>query len=125
MARLSPDQLAYLESQPLGRLATVDGRGMPHVAPVGFVYNETTETIDIRGFNMSSTTKFGHVRRNGVAAIVVDDVLAPWSPRGIEIRGRAEALESAPDAETGLIRIHLDRLHAWGQGLVPRGHDGR
>jgi len=122
---LSAAQRSYLEAQPLGRLATVDGRGRPHVAPVGFTYNEVTGTIDIAGFNMSSTAKFRHIRANAMAAFVVDDVLPPWRPRGIEIKGRAEALDSAADAETGLIRIHPDRVHAWGEGLVPRHPDGR
>ncbi|MGH9006457.1 MAG: PPOX class F420-dependent oxidoreductase [Acidimicrobiales bacterium] len=122
---LSPAERAYLESQPLGRLATVDAQGRPHIAPVGYTYNATTGTIDIDGFNMSSTAKFRHVRRSGVAALVVDDVLAPWRPRGIEIRGQAEALDTAADAETGLIRLHLDRIHSWGEGLHPAGPDGR
>jgi pyridoxamine 5'-phosphate oxidase family protein len=122
---LSPAERAYLESQQLGRLATVDAQGRPHVAPVGFTYNEVIGTIDIGGFAMSGTAKFRHVRRSGVAAFVVDDVLAPWRPRGIEIRGRAEAIPSAADADTGLIRIHPDRVHSWGEGLRPSGPDGR
>ncbi len=122
---LTPAERAYLEEQRLGRLATVDAAGRPHVAPVGFTYNEETGTIDIRGFRMSATAKFAHVAKRGVAAFVVDDVLPPWRPRGIEIRGRAEALEHAPDADTGLIRIHLDRVHSWGEGLRPDSDDGR
>ena len=116
---------AYLEAQQLGRLATVDRQGRPHVVPVGYTYNQTTGTIDIGGFQMSTTAKFRHVRASGVAALVVDDVLPPWRPRGIEIRGRAEALETAAGAETGLIRIHPDRVHSWGEGLRPAGTDGR
>ncbi len=115
----------FLAAQPLGRLATVDTLGRPHVVPVGFTYNEVTNTIDIGGFNMSSTAKFRHVRERGVAAFVVDEVLEPWRPRGIEIRGRAEALESAADADTGLIRLHLDRVRSWGEGLAPASDDGR
>ena len=118
-------ELAYLDSQTLGRLATVDGRGLPHVAPVGFSYNATTGTIDIGGYNMAQTAKFAHVRRAGVAALVVDDVLPPWRPRGVEIRGRAEAIDSAPGAPTGLIRIRPDRVHSWGEGLRPASADGR
>ena len=124
-SRLSPDQRAYLETQRLGRLATVDDAGRPHVAPVGFFYNEALGTIDIAGFAMSSTAKFRHVARRGVAAFVVDDVLPPWRPRGIEIRGRAEALEHAPGAETGLIRLYPERVHAWGEGLRRERPDGR
>jgi pyridoxamine 5'-phosphate oxidase family protein len=92
---LSPAERAYLEGQPLGRLATVDAAGRPHIAPVGFTYNKATGTIDIGGFRMSATAKFAHVCSSGAAAFVVDDVLAPWRPRGIENRGRAEALDSA------------------------------
>ena len=121
----SDRERAYLDAQQLGRLATVDAQGRPHVAPVGYTYNETTGTIDIGGFSMSTTAKFKHVRRAGVAALVVDDVLAPWRPRGIEVRGRAEALATAPGADTGLIRIHPDRVHSWGEGLRPTGDDGR
>ncbi len=122
---LSDAERAFLAAQPLGRLATVDAVGLPHVVPVGFTYNEVTKTIDIGGFHMSSTAKFRHVRRSGVAAFVVDEVLEPWRPRGIEIRGRAEALDAAADAPSGLIRIHLDAVRTWGDGLVRPGDDGR
>jgi pyridoxamine 5'-phosphate oxidase family protein len=122
---LSGAERAYLETQQLGRLATVDSAGRPHVAPVGFTYNETTGTIDIDGWAMATTAKFKQVARTGVAALVVDDVLPPWRPRGVEIRGRAEAIASAPGADTGLIRIHPDRVHPWGEGLRPAGDDGR
>ena len=122
---LTPAERAYLDSQTLGRLATVDGRGVPHIAPVGFTYNPATGTIDIGGYNMAQTAKFAHVRRAGLAAFVVDDVLPPWRPRGVEIRGRAEAIDSAPEAATGLIRLHPDRVHSWGEGLRPLGRDGR
>jgi pyridoxamine 5'-phosphate oxidase family protein len=122
---LTGAERTYLETQQLGRLATVDGEGRPHVSPVGFTYNEATDTIDIGGWAMSTTAKFKHVARSGVAALVIDDVLPPWRPRGIEIRGRAEALLSGPGADTGLIRIHPDRVRSWGEGLRPASEDGR
>jgi pyridoxamine 5'-phosphate oxidase family protein len=42
--------------------------------------------------------------------VVIDDVLPPWQPRGVEIRGRAEAL-SSPEP---LIRVHPERIVSWG-----------
>lgn len=36
----------------------------------------------------------------------------PWRPRGVEVRGRAEALE----APVPQIRIHPDRIVSWGLG---------
>lgn len=51
--------------------------------------------------------------RTGVAALVIDDVLPPWRPRGIEIRGRGQAREDHPQS----IRIYPRRVTSW--GLVP------
>jgi pyridoxamine 5'-phosphate oxidase family protein len=50
------------------------------------------------------TKKYRDVERTGRAAIVIDDLAStdPWRPRGIEIRGRAEAIAEARP----LIRIH-------------------
>jgi pyridoxamine 5'-phosphate oxidase family protein len=43
---------------------------------------------------------------------VIDDLASadPWKVRGVEIRGRAEAV----DGERPLIRIHPDRVRSWG-----------
>lgn len=35
------EELAYLRSQPLGRIATVGADGQPDVVPVGFEYDGT------------------------------------------------------------------------------------
>ena len=44
--------------------------------------------------NFDRTKKFKAASRSGRAAIVIDDLAStdPWRPRGIEIRGRAEAV---------------------------------
>ena len=39
MSVLTDAEIEYLESQRLGRLATVGHDGMPHVVPVAFRYN--------------------------------------------------------------------------------------
>jgi pyridoxamine 5'-phosphate oxidase family protein len=49
------------------------------------------------------------VARTGRAAIVIDDVRPPWRPRGVEVRGRAEAIVEPP-----MIRIHAERIVSWG-----------
>jgi nitroimidazol reductase NimA-like FMN-containing flavoprotein (pyridoxamine 5'-phosphate oxidase superfamily) len=36
MSAFSDAELAYLKEAKLGRLATVDGKGQPHVVPVGW-----------------------------------------------------------------------------------------
>ena len=49
MSAFTPAEIAYLQSQRLGRLATVNAAGEPHVVPVAFRYNPELDTIDIGG----------------------------------------------------------------------------
>lgn len=105
------NETEYLGGGLLGRLATVGRDGTPHIAPVGFSYNDELDTIDIGGRDMANTKKFRDARRSGRAAFVVDDVIQPpWRPRGIEVRGRAEAIAG----ERPLVRIHPERIISWG-----------
>ncbi|GAA4545526.1 PPOX class F420-dependent oxidoreductase [Amycolatopsis samaneae] len=131
-------EIAYLRTQRLGRLATVGAHGEPHNVPVGLHYNAELGTIDIGGLNMAASRKYRDIRRNALVSFVVDDVdpIDPWTPRGIEVRGTAEAL-----AEGGrrfndvvadeMIRITPGRVVSWGieapwqdgthaRGTVPR-----
>jgi len=120
LSNFTQAEIEYLRSQRLGRLATVNSAGEPHVVPVSFRYNAELDTIDIGGLNMGQSKKFRDVGRNGRAAFVVDDViLAPWQARGIEVRGRAETVASggqeimanfAPE----MIRVFPKRIIGWG-----------
>ena len=104
-------ELDYLQSERrLARVATVGPDGMPHVTPVGWAYNAGADVIEIGGHNFAATKKFRDVARTGRAALVIDDVLPPWQPRGIEIRGRAKAVAEP----TPMIRIHPTRIVSWG-----------
>ena len=108
-------ETAYLGSQQLGRLATIQPDGSPQVKPVGFRVNPGLGTIDVTGFNLTSSQKFRNVRRNGQAALVVDDVAStdPWRVRFLEVRGTAEALEDGVDGGP-LIRIRPSRILSFG-----------
>jgi pyridoxamine 5'-phosphate oxidase family protein len=112
----------YLATQPLGRLATRRADGTLQNNPVGFSYNDQTGTIDIGGRAMGATRKFRNVAENGAAALVVDDLVSrdPWTVRGVEIRGHAEALVEQETASTytspEIIRIRPDRVISWGLG---------
>ncbi|MDQ3386006.1 MAG: PPOX class F420-dependent oxidoreductase [Actinomycetota bacterium] len=119
MSVFTEREIEYLRDQSLGRLATVGRDGEPHVVPLSFRYNEDLETIDIGGHNLGRSKKFRDIGSTGKAALVVDDVLPPWRPRGVEIRGRAEALGAGgravdEDFDEELIRIHPERIVGWG-----------
>ncbi|KUL39467.1 PPOX class F420-dependent oxidoreductase [Actinoplanes awajinensis] len=125
-------EVAYLRTQPLGRLATTGGAGHPHCVPVRFTYNADRDTIDITGRQLSGSRKYRDVRADGRVAFVVDDITSDSPPafRGLEIRGEAEALPAAGGAGTELIRIHPVRIVAWGidagweAGAAGRAADG-
>jgi pyridoxamine 5'-phosphate oxidase family protein len=101
-------------------LATLASDGSPQTRPVGFFLNEELGTIDIGGHNLGQSQKFRNIQRDGRVAFVVDDLASidPWSPRGIEIRGEAEAIVDAEPSRPGfsseLIRIRPNRLLSWG-----------
>ncbi len=119
---LSPDELAYLAEQRLARLATMQPNGTLQVSPVGVHYNPALQTIDIGGLNMASSQKFRNVRANGRVALVVDDIASvqPWRVRGVEVRGRGEALTEPEHPVIGgaIIRIHPVRVISWGVGTL-------
>lgn len=120
MSTFTEAELAYLASQRLGRLATVGAEGAPQNNPVGFHYNPQRETVDVYGLNLGATRKYRNVRTHPAVALVVDDIesIDPWKVRGVEIRGRAEALDDAAPPRAGMsrevIRIHPQRIISWG-----------
>src|SRR5215218_408057 len=113
MSVLRPAEILYLAGgRQLGRIATVGADGTPHVVPVAWIYDAVRDTIDVGGHDLERSKKFGDVARTGRAAIVIDDLAGtdPWRPRGIEVRGRGEAIA----LPTPLIRIHPERIVSWG-----------
>ena len=127
---LTAHDLDYLNSQPLGRLATVDSNGAPQNNPVGFAIDEAAGQVLIGGMAMGETRKFRNVQRNPHVAFVVDDLasVSPWVVRGIELRGVAEALVDVDPPMSAMsrevIRVTPHWIHRWGiesgRGLASR-----
>jgi pyridoxamine 5'-phosphate oxidase family protein len=122
MSVFTDNELAYLRSQRLARLATVRPDGTPQLAPVGFRYNPDLDVIEIGGRYLSQTKKFRNIQQNPHVALVIDDVLPPWQPRGVEIRGIAQTFATGGQALFGtnyavddaLIRITPVQIIGWG-----------
>jgi pyridoxamine 5'-phosphate oxidase family protein len=125
MSAFTEKELEYLAGQRLGRIATVGADGQPHVVPTGFHYSPEHDAIDVGGLRMSQTKKVRDVRHGGRASIVVDDVLPPWQPRMIEIRGTAEVFSEGGKAifgdrvEDTFLRIYPQRIISF--GVNPEG----
>ncbi|MDX3527860.1 PPOX class F420-dependent oxidoreductase [Streptomyces sp. ID05-39B] len=119
MTEFSEAERAYLRSQRLGRLATVDPQGRPQANPVGF-HPQDDGTILVGGHAMGTTKKWRNLQRNPKVALVVDDIVSerPWRVRGVDIRGEAELLTGphglGPHFSQEVILIRPHRIHSWG-----------
>lgn len=122
MSAFTPAELEYLRSQRLGRIATADASGQPHVVPVSFRYNAEHDAIEIGGHGgFAKRKKYRDVQQNPRAAFVVDDVVSvqPWKVRGIEIRGPIEIVPTGgsalgPGFDPELFRLRPKRIVSWG-----------
>ena len=127
MATFSDKELEYLHGQRLGRLATVDAKGAPHVVPVGFRLSEDGTAIDVGGHGMATSKKYRDLQANPRVAIVIDDLASvqPWTPRGLEVRGIAELHDSGGAERFGRgwdevwLRIVPERVVSWGIEAPP------
>jgi PPOX class F420-dependent enzyme/OxyR family protein len=116
MKRFTERELDYLLSERrLGRLATIQPDGQPHVVPVGWSYDPATETIVVSGRNFGATRKFRNAKLNPKVSLVVDDVLPPWRPRCVLIQGEADAVDAAA-SPTGqaFLRIRPTNIISFG-----------
>jgi pyridoxamine 5'-phosphate oxidase family protein len=118
MGIFNDSELAFLADQLLGRLATKAPDGTLQNNPVGYFVKD--DYIDIGGHGMGNSRKFHNVQTAAQVSLVIDEVSTEhgWFVRGIEIRGRAEALSDMDPPRPGysreIIRIHPQRILSWG-----------
>jgi pyridoxamine 5'-phosphate oxidase family protein len=87
------EELEYLRSQPLARLATVAADGQPDVTPVALEVEDTTLWVCGTGKAVLRTRKIRNITAgNRQVALVVDDLpsFQPFVARGIRIYGQAD-----------------------------------
>jgi pyridoxamine 5'-phosphate oxidase family protein len=89
------DEVEYLSSQALARLATVDDRGQPDVVPVAFQLDDDGAIwIGGVGESVLRTRKMRNIAAgHELVSIVVDDLVSfePFVARGVRVHGRASA----------------------------------
>lgn len=109
---------AYLRSQRLARLATASTTGAPDVAAVTFGVDG--DTIVSGGYDITKTVRYGNLKANPRAVIVIDDLAStdPWTPRGIKVRGSAVIEE-----HDGGLQIRITPEVIWSMGLNPDGEN--
>lgn len=114
-------QTEYLVGRMLGRLATVNADGRPHVVPTSFRLDRDAEVIRVGGHGVDGTKKARDIASNPYVAFVVDDLpsVDPWWARGVEIRGRATVHETGgedlgPGFGPTWIEIVPTKVVSWG-----------
>lgn len=115
---LSQAQRRFLDAGRVGRLATADRAGMPHVVPVCYAIGEDAAYIAIDEKPKNRTVPLKrerNIRENPQAALVVDRYEEDWTRLGwVMLRGRAELLEPGEEhaAAQELCRARYPQLRA-------------
>ncbi|GAT12931.1 PPOX class F420-dependent oxidoreductase [Mycolicibacterium novocastrense] len=123
-------EIAYLNAQQLGRLATVDSHGHPHVVPTGFHLDVGKSVLEIGAHNLPDRGQrrlyFRHIAADPYVAFVVDDVATEpdWTPRGVAVRGKAHIHEEggerlAPGFGPRWVEIVPETISSWGIDTTP------
>jgi pyridoxamine 5'-phosphate oxidase family protein len=96
------EEIAYLRSQPLARVATLSDDGQPDVVPLAFEFDGECFWVGGPGDSVLRTRKFRNVRGGNLkVALVVDDLpsIEPFVARGIRVYGEA----SPPIERVGMV----------------------
>jgi PPOX class probable F420-dependent enzyme len=140
---LTAAQAAFIAAQRVGRLATADAQGGPHVVPVCFAVSDGAlyVTIDEKPKRPSARPlkRLRNMMENPSAAFVADRYDEDWRQLGwVMLRGRVEILSGGPEhdnaqallrerysqyrtmqlAELPVIALRFDRVTSWGNLAV-------
>jgi pyridoxamine 5'-phosphate oxidase family protein len=89
----SDEEIAYLQSQPIARLATVNADGQPDVVPVAFELDGPYIWIGGVGPDVAHTRKLRNIGANrSRVSLVIDDLVSmePFIARALRVYGDAE-----------------------------------
>ena len=122
---LSENQRHFLDKNRVGRLATADRSGAPHVIPVCYAAAGDTlyVTIDEKPKRRDVPLKrVRNILENPQAAFVVDQYDEDWQRLGwVMLRGAAEILESGPEHDRAqeLLRARYPQYRAMNLAGLP------
>jgi PPOX class probable F420-dependent enzyme len=126
MSMLSEGQAVFLASQRVGRLATADAHGNPHVVPVCFAIEHDTLYITIDEKPKRATARplkrLRNMMDNPSVAFVADRYDDDWSRLAwVMLRGRVDILADGPehDRAQALLRERYAQYHTMTLGELP------
>jgi PPOX class probable F420-dependent enzyme len=123
---LSDEQASFVAAQRVGRLATADARGQPHVVPVCFAIADGSLYITIDEKPKQASTRplkrLRNLLENPSTAFVADRYDEDWNRLGwVMLRGRAEVLIDGAehDAAQTLLRERYAQYRAMALAELP------
>jgi PPOX class probable F420-dependent enzyme len=99
---LSAEARRLLEEARVGRLATADANGRPHVVPVVFAWREDRIYLPVdhktkRSADPAALRRIRNLRENPRASLLVDHYEEDWRRLAwVRVDGRAELVEEGP-----------------------------
>ena len=124
--RMNEAEKKFIESQRVGRLATVTSSGEPHVVPVCFVRDGDTVYITIdekpKRDRAKPLQRVQNIQANPSVALVLDHFEEEWTRLGwVMLRGEAEVLEegSEHDRAQSLLRARYPQYREMALESLP------
>ena len=136
---VTQQHIDFVNAQRVGRLATADARGNPHVVPVCFVLTDAVLYITIDEKPKQASTRplkrLRNMLENPTVAFVADRYAENWTQLGwVMLRGRAEILHNGTEhdraqdllraryrqyremalADLPVIALRVERATSWG-----------
>ena len=114
MTDLLNNHLAFIQSQRVGRLATADAAGSPHVIPVCFACDGASIYIALdakpKRVAPRQLKRIRNILENPKVALVLDRYSEDWSELAyVMIRGEATLIEPEEDEHAAAIHLLRDR----------------
>lgn len=115
----SEQEIAYVRTQRLARIATVSRSLQPDVVPVGFDFDG--ERFYVGGYDLTRTRKYKNVQNTPLVALVFDDLVSvkPWKDRGIRVYGKADLVAHDGYAGSGTY-IRITPTSKWSWGIIEK-----
>jgi PPOX class probable F420-dependent enzyme len=103
MTLFTAEQRAFIQAQRVGRLATIDALGQPHVVPVCYAHAELSFYIALdakpKRVAPEQLKRVRNIRANPQAALVIDRYAEDWASLAYLLVQGSAALLPVGDAE--------------------------
>jgi PPOX class probable F420-dependent enzyme len=93
----------------VGRLATVDSRGQPHIVPICFALDgdEIVTAVDRKPKTTTELRRVANIRTNAAVTLLVDQYDEDWEQLWwVRVDGRARILQPGPGFEEAIAPLH-------------------